>query len=144
MPLPPLRVPGSTEARKTWVVLRGPYFAAYLAWLVLIVVAVPATPGLTAWRIAAGGAVLALIVGSWTSWLVVSERKPRHVWIHLEALELTGLRMLMFVEMAFGLFTFFRGGYKLSFSMGHIAVGLLLLGMWTHMTWRKQRGPADG
>lgn len=144
MPLPPLRVPGSTEARKAWVVLRGPYFAAYLALFVLIVVAVPATPGLTAWRIAAGGAVLALIVGSWASWLVVSERKPGHVWIRMESMELTGIRMLMLVEVAFGLFTLFKGGYKLSFSMGHITVGLLLLGMWTHMTWRKQRGPADG
>ena len=144
MPLPPSRVPGSTEARKAWVVLRGPYFAAYLALFVLIVVAVPATPGLTAWRIAAGGAVLALIVGSWASWLVVSERKSRHVWIRMESMELTGIRMLMLVEVAFGLFTLFKGGYKLSFSMGHVAVGLLVLGMWTNMTWHKAKGIANG
>ena len=144
-PLPQIRMPGSTEARKAWIVLRGPYFAAYLALFALIVVAVPATPGLTAWRIAAGGALLALIVGSWASWLVVSSlRSPKHVWVRLEALELTGIRMLMLVEMVFGLFTLFKGGYKLSFSMGHIAVGLLVLGMWTNMTWHKAKGIANG
>lgn len=126
---------GSPEARRTWMYLRGPYFAAYLIAILLAVSSRPLGPESYFWRVALGILGLTALVGSVTSFIVAGLGKVTPRLVRVETLEVTSLRLFVIVQVTYGF-------YVLSITtvpdraLYHLLLGALAAGALQSLTWR--------
>ena len=135
------RVAGSPEARKAWLVLRGPYAMAYfaLAWSALVIG--PTSNVGRAWAVVALLLSLVLLLGSFASFMVTACKRTGRHWQCIELTEVTGLQALAIVEFVFFGWSILESKSLPFFSFFHLAVAGFSLGVWRNMTWHKsQRG----
>lgn len=126
---------GSPEARRTWLYLRGPYFAAYLLAILLAATARPYGPESYFWRVALGILGATALIGSVTSFVVAGLGKVSPRLVRVETLEVTSLRLFVLVQGAYGL-------YVLSITtvpdraLYHLLLGAMAAGALQSLTWR--------
>jgi hypothetical protein len=130
-----MRVAGTPEARRAWLMMRLPFLAAYLMLGVVATLAVPVTSTATIWRIVAFIVSLMLVTGSLASLAVVTHTEPKRLWVPLAVLEVTGLRALVAFEVAFAGWNFLVLRYPLTASMAHAMLACFALGILLNMTW---------
>lgn len=134
------RVAGTREARLAWIALRGPYLLAYLALFALAIMTPAVTSDLYVWRVLTCVAALLLVSGSLSSFMVVNNLRPRRMWRCGEALETTGLRAIVLVQVGYFVFASFALGAVTGYSLAHFILGALAAGALQQMTWRKTAG----
>lgn len=138
------RVSGTTEARKAWIFLRGPYLATYIFLLLLAFSLSPTSDYGDAWKMIATAVSGALILGSVASWLVVSKVHPPALWRRLATLEVTGLRLLAVAEIAYSVISFVGTDDPLWVIAFHFMLGFFALGVMNNLTWHKGVSDGDG
>lgn len=140
------RVPGSTDAKRAWVHLRGPYFLAYLSYLVFTLV-IPSDgppPGRDWWAIPASIIGVMLIMGASASWMVVSNFEPRKMWRKVELMEVTSLRMLVFLELAVAIWRLLDPEAMVFNGVFHLLIAFMFGGILSNLTWHRTRTGTDG
>ncbi len=93
-----MRVAGTPEARRAWLVLRGPFFLAYVT---LIIIAFSIVPQTSVGWVGKMGLILsaaASAIGSFASWLIAGRGKTMHWLVPVEAREVTGLRIMVVLQ----------------------------------------------
>lgn len=142
---------GTPESRKAWMVLRGPYALGYLTMLFTAILADPFGPSAWTWKIMASIIVGTTLLGAVLSFCVTGLGWASPRMIRATMLEVTGLRLLIILELAFGmwrLITLLTGaiphpsGYILV--AWHLTVGFLAWGMFANLTWRKKASDGNG
>lgn len=124
---------GSKEACTAWLMLRGPVFLAYMAMLLFSVSErTNRAAGSVLWSVSIVTAMV-LVAGSISSYAVVAGWRWK-MWMKLELLELTGLRIGVIVASAHGAFAFYRGNTALGFS--HVMVAFLMVALLTNRVWK--------
>lgn len=134
-----MRMSGSHEAKRAWLFLRGPYLAAYMGYFVLTQTSTIGNPENFGelWKWAASLMAVMLILGSTSSWMVVSQREPQSLWRMAESLEVTALRLATIFQLAFGILALYVEKIPASVAAGHLIIGLMFLGVLTNMSWPK-------
>lgn len=126
---------GSPEARRTWLYLRGPYFAAYLLAILLAVTSRPVGPESYFWKAALGILGLTALVGSVTSFVVAGLGKVSPRLVRIETLEVTSLRMFVLVQVAYGFYVLSITTFP-DRALYHLLLGAMAAGALQSLTWR--------
>lgn len=129
-----MRVAGTSEARRAWLTLRGPYLLAYIGLLLYSIVV---NTDAVLWQIVVALAAAMLIIGALGSWLVVNDRPHSRIWVFVGVMEVTGLRALSAFEYLYSLWTLFFSDHSLGTSLAHFVIASLLLGILANMAWHK-------
>ncbi len=135
------RVAGSSEARKAWIALRGPFLLSYILITVISLMIVPRVAedvliGMWAALIVVTGSALAL--GSFASFMVVARRQASRHWHCLELLEVSGLRALVAIQAIFAV-TMAVNGASVTTILNNILLGTFALGILANLAWNRGR-----
>lgn len=136
------RVAGTPQARKAWLILRGPYLAAYA----LIMIApwflgsnISGSFAEAVWDGLLAAAGLTLVIGSASSFVIVARAKTGPHWSCLELLEITGLRALVVVQTGFVLASILASA-PVGSILANALLGLFGLGILANLTWNRGKG----
>lgn len=124
------------------MVLRGPFFLAYVALIVIAFSVVPQTGIGWMWKVSLIISAAASAVGSFASWLIAGRGKTAHWLRSVEALEVTGLRVIAVLQPVYALFIAFILHPSYGYIFLNLGVGFFALGILLNMTWHKGRAQA--
>lgn len=132
-----MRVPGTPEARKAWLILRGPFFAAYLTLVAIACSIEPLTTVGWVWKMGLIATASLAALGSFASWLIAGRGK-RAPWLpKMEALEVTALRMMVALQIIYAASIAFILRPSYGYVLLNLGIGLFALGILLNMTWHK-------
>lgn len=132
---------GSRTARHAWWGLRGPYLITYALLLWLAVATGPIGPESYFWKTSLALLMLVTLIGSLASYLVVGVGRISVRMHRLEVLEVTGLRGLVFVQLAYGVYIMATTMME-SRALVHLIFGTFALGALNTLTWSAKKSPA--
>lgn len=136
------RVAGTPQARKAWLILRGPYLAAYTLIMItpwFLGSDISGSFGEAIWDGLLAAAGLTLVIGSVASFVIVAKAETGPHWSCLELLEITGLRALIVVQTGFVLASALASA-PVGIILMNALLGLFGLGILTNLTWNRGKG----
>jgi hypothetical protein len=135
-----MRVVGTPEARRAWLILRGPFFGAYLTLVAIAASVQPVTSLGWVWKFGIILCAGAAAIGCAASWAIIGRGKLGQVWQELEAFEVTGLRLIVILQFIYAPIIFFVLHPGLAYILLNFCIGLFALGILTNMVWNKPTG----